>query len=241
MEMPIIRGLGKGNIMVPAGERQVPDIDDGLKLCGIRIAPEHISLRPIPGKMTGHLDATRHLVEGKTRKIRIIGQDQIQVINAVLQKAGPGLIFESLLPVIVAGSKVRFRLGQALIGSLQLHIVLLHGKLAHRLKRCLLIQIAKLVNPDNIKSIAELEVSRVLGMMAVHELVILDLDTGHAAGSDQVIAVLLVRRFIYIGKERIESPRNREEDPVEQTDRALFRKRVLDLLLRDLVCLALPG
>ena len=239
--MPVVCNLCKGNIMVPAGKRQVPDVDDGLKLCGIRIAPEHISLWPIPGKMTDHLDAPRHLVEGKTCKIRIVGQDQIQVINAVLQKAGPGLIFESLLPVIVAGSKVRFRLGQALIGSLQLHIVLLHGKLTHRLKGRLLIQIAKLVNPDNIKSIAEFEISRVLRMVAVHELVILDLHTGHAAGSDQVIAVLLVRRLIYIGKERIESPRNREEDPVEQTDRALFRKRVLNLLLRDLVCLALPG
>ena len=97
------------------------------------------------------------------------------------------------------------------------------------------------MNPDNIKGVAELEVSRVLRMVAVHELVILDLDTGHAAGSDQVIAVLLVRRLIYIGKERIESPRNREEDPVEQTDRALFRERVLDLLLRDLICLALAG
>lgn len=77
--------------------------------------------------------------------------------------------------------------------------------------------------------------------MAVYELIVLDLDTGHAGRLDQMIAVRLINRLIYIRKKSVQSLGNRIKCPVEQTDHTFLFKRILHLLLRDSICLALPG
>ncbi len=55
------------------------------------------------------------------------------------------------------------------------------------------------MNADDIKCVTQLEVCRVLGMVAVDELLLLDLHTGHTAGFNQMPAVLVIGRLIYIG------------------------------------------
>ena len=118
---------------------------------------------------------------------------------------------------------------------------MLHGKLAHGLKGCLVIQVAVFVNPDDIESIAELHIRRVLGMMRVHEPILFYLHAGHAAGHNQVIAVLVIRRLIDIRKKSVQRFGNGKIDTVEKAHRSILRQRVLDPLLRDLVGLALAG
>lgn len=54
------------------------------------------------------------------------------------------------------------------------------------------------MNTHDIESITELQVRRVLRVMRVYKLIILDLHAGHTAGCNQVIAVPVVGRLIYI-------------------------------------------
>ena len=97
------------------------------------------------------------------------------------------------------------------------------------------------MDADKVEGIAELQVGGVFCMVAVGELpALLDLHARHAAGLDQVVAVLPVRRFIHILQESVHGKVYGEERPVEQPHRALFFKRVLHLLYADGICPALP-
>ena len=97
------------------------------------------------------------------------------------------------------------------------------------------------MDADDVKCVAELEVRGILGVVAVNESVLLDLHAGDAARLDQMPAVRIVGRLIDFGEERLQRLRHREEDPVEQTDHAVLRQRILHLLLCDRVRLALAG
>ena len=98
--MSVVRDLRKGDIVVTAGKRQIADIDDRLQLRRICIPPELVSFRPFPGKRTDDLDTICHLVIGEILKVRIIGQNEVQVVDRIFQLPGPRLIFESLFPVV---------------------------------------------------------------------------------------------------------------------------------------------
>ena len=54
------------------------------------------------------------------------------------------------------------------------------------------------MDADDVKGVAEFEVCRVFRMVAVDELVVLDLHAGNAAGLDQMPAVRIVGRLINI-------------------------------------------
>ena len=72
VEVPIISNLGKSNIMVTAGKRQIADVNDRLKLCRICITPECISCRTLPRERTCNLNTVCHLIEGKVSEIGVI-------------------------------------------------------------------------------------------------------------------------------------------------------------------------
>ena len=118
-------------------------------------------------------------------EVRVIGEDQIEVVHAVFEQARPRLIFEPFLPITVPGiSEVRLRFGKALVGGKQLHILLLHGEVAHGAEGSLVIIVAEPVDTDDVKGVAELEVCGVFRMVGVYELVVLDLHAGNTAGLD---------------------------------------------------------
>ena len=228
--------------MVAARKRQIADVDDGLELRRVRIAPELIALRPLPRQRPRDLYAVRHIVEGEIAEVRVVGKYKVEVVHAVFEQARPRLIFEPFLPVIVPGvSEFRLRFGKALVGGKQLHVLLLHGEVTHGAEGSLVIVIAEPVDADDVKGIAELEVCRILGVMTVDELVILDFHAGNTARFDKMPAVQIVGWLVDIGEESLQRLRHREEDPVEQTDHAVLRQRILHLLLRDRVRLALAG
>lgn len=143
--------------------REIADVDDGLELRRVRIAPELIALRPLPRQRPRDLYAVRHIVEGEIAEVRVVGKYKVEVVHAVFEQARPRLIFEPFLPVIVPGvSEFRLRFGKALVGGKQLHVLLLHGEVTHGAEGSLVIVIAEPVDADDVKGIAELEVWMVI-------------------------------------------------------------------------------
>ena len=222
MEVSVVSNFRKSDVMVPTGKRKIADINNRLKLCRIRIAPELISLRTFPRKRTSDLDAVCHLVISKICKVWVIGQNKIQVVYAILKKTCPWLILQTLLPIVIRSRKVCLCFRETFICCLQLHLVLLHGKLAHFLKRSLLIKVTKLMNTDNIKGITKFQVCRVLCVMRVNKLILLDLHASHTAGCNKVIAVLVFSRFIYVRKKCIKGTCNWKKHSIEKTNSTLF-------------------
>ena len=78
-------------------------------------------------------------------------------------------------------------------------------------------------------------------MVRVHKHILLDLDTRHAVCGDEMPAVLVISRLIYIRQEFRQGFADREKSSVEQTDSTFLFQRILHLLLRDLIRLALLG
>ena len=94
---------------------------------------------------------------------------------------------------------------------------------------------------DDVKGVAQLEVSRVFGVVAVYEFIFLNLHARHTGGCDQVPAVLIVGRLIDIGEKCLQRLADGIISAVEQTHHALFGQRVLHLLLCGGIRLAFPG
>ena len=163
-------------------------------------------------------------------------------MEVVLQHRGAGFVLETLLPVgILASGEIRLGIRHSFACRQQLYLILLHGELAHRLIRRFFVQIAKAVGADDVKGVAQLEVSRVFGVVAVDELVLLDLHARHAGGCDQVPAVLIVGRLIDVGEKRLQRLADGIIGAVEQAHHALFGQRILHLLLCGGIRFALPG
>ena len=207
----------------------------------ILVAPE--LCRMLPWHLACDLHAVRQLVEDDIPQKRIILQYQLNVMQGVFQLQGAGLICQPRLPAVVVRRIFEIRSGflQPFLSRPHFHIVQRHGELPHFLKGSLVIQIAEPVNPDDIKSVAELQVRRVLGMVRIDELVFLDLHARHGAGFDQVPALVGCRWFIHIAQKGFERFLNRIVYPVEQADHAILRQRILDFLPGGHSRLTLPG
>ena len=240
MEMPVICDLRKSHIVVSACKRQIPYIDDGLQLCRIRIPPECVSFGSVPRQRSRDLDAPCQLVEGKILEIRVIAENKVQIINAVLQNAGPRLIMQMLHPVIISLRELRFCLRKLFLCRKHPDLFILHGKFAHCRKGSLVILITETVDTDQVESIAQLQICRVLRMMRVNKLTPFDdLDACHTGTLDQMPAVLVVGRLINIGEVFFDCLGNREVNTVKKTDRSFLCQRILNRLRCRRVCPAL--
>ena len=97
------------------------------------------------------------------------------------------------------------------------------------------------MDADDIEGITEFQICRVFRMVGIDKLFILDLHARNAVGCDEVPAAFALGRLVYAGKEGFKSTSDGKEYPVEDSDRAFFFKRILHLLLRNLIRLALTG
>ena len=134
---------------------------------------------------------------------------------------------KTFFPIVPRIRKVCFGFLKTLVCSKHLDLIILHRKLAHIPERLFLIVVSEKMDADDVESIAELQISRVLCVMRVHKpAVILDLDAGDTARFNKVIAVIGCW-FIHVGKESVQSLRDREIDSIEETDHTVFLKRIL--------------
>ena len=216
---------------------------------GIHIADQLgiVSVPPVfgwvlPGHLALDLHAVQLLVKYDILELWVVLEDERDVVEVVFQNCRAGFVLETLLPVgILAAGEIRLGIRHPFACRQQLYLILLHGELAHRLVRRFFVQISKAVDTDDVKGVAQLEVSRVFGMVAVDELVLLDLYARHAGGCDQVPAVLIVGRLIDIGEKCLQRLADGIIGAVEQTHHALFGQRVLHLLLCGGIRFAFSG
>ena len=147
------------------------------KLCVVSVPP--VLGRVLPGYLALDLHAVQLLVEYDVLEQRVVLEDQRDVMKVVLQHRGAGFVLETLLPVgILAAGEIRLGIRHPFGCRQQLYLILLHGELAHRLVRRLFVQISKAVGADDVKGVAQLEVSRVFGVVAVYKFAaLLDLHT----------------------------------------------------------------
>ena len=175
---------------------------------GIHIADQLgiVSVPPVfrwvlPGYLALDLHTVQLLVEHDILELRVVLEDQSDVVEVVLQHRGAGFVLETLLPVgILAAGEIRLCVRHSFVCRQQLYLILLHGELAHRLVRRFFIQISKAMDADDVKGVAQLEVSRVFGVVAIDEFVFLDFHTRHAGGFNQMPAVFVVSRLIDVGE-----------------------------------------
>ena len=147
-----------------------------------------------------------------------------------------------LLPVdILAAGEICLRTGCSLACRQHLHLVLLHGKLAHGLIGGFVVQIPEAMDADDVKGVAHLQVRRVFGMVAVNKLILLDLYASHTGGCNQMPAALVIGRLIHIREKCLQRLADRIIGTVEQTHDTFLGQRVLHLLLCSGIRLALPG
>ena len=222
--------LGRGIDAVVPGEVH-------LESRRIRITPAALDL--LPWQPLPCVDPVPVAVEGNALKLPIVLDDQDNIIQRVFDATFPVKLqaFPPVLPVCEFLSG----LPAPLLQGLYLHAVNRQRKIAHCLEGRFVIKFTEFVDADKVKGIAEFQIGRVFCMVAVGEFsALLDFHARHAAGLDQVVAVFLVRRLIYILQESVHGKIYREEHPVEQSHHALFFKRVLHLLYADGICPALP-
>ena len=241
MVTAVVRHLRDRDLIVPGGEGTVVAVHVADQLRVILVAPE--LCRVLPWHLACDLHAVRQLVEDDIPKKRIVFQYQLNVVQGVFQFQGAGLIYQPRFPAVVVRRIFEIRSGflQPFLSRPHFHLVQRHGELPHFLKGSLVIQIAEPMNPDDIKSVAELQVRRVLGMVGIDKLVFLDFHARHGAGFDQVPALVRRCRFIHIAQKGFERLLNRVVYPVEQADNAVLRQGILLFLSCGHSRLALPG
>ena len=192
-----------------------------------------------PRNRAANLHAVRQLVEHDVLHVRIVLHDEPDIVEVVFQYTVL-IALQTFLPLVIDRfRKVFFCLTQSLVCRHDLDLILPHGKIAHGAEGCLIIQITELVDADDIEGITEFQICRVFRMVGIDKLFILDLHARNAAGSDEMPAAFALGRLVYAGKKGFKSTGDRKEYPVEDPDCAFFFKRILHLLLRDLIRLAL--
>ena len=152
-----------------------------------------------PRHRTFDLHPVSQLIKYDAFQVGIVLHDQLDVPQGVFQGHRSRLIFKSGHPVpIICIGKIITGLGSAFAGGQELYFLQPRGKIPHRLIGFRVIHVRELMNPDDIKRVAQLQICRVLGMMAVHEFILNHFHSGHTGGFDQVPAIVVVRRLIHI-------------------------------------------
>ncbi|OFA24669.1 hypothetical protein BW28_06015 [Clostridioides difficile] len=238
----VVRHLGDSDTVVAFRERAIMGIHKADKLGVIRIAPE--PCRMLPWHLALDLHTVSQLIKYDALEVGIVLHDQGNVVQGIFQHGGTRLILQLFLPgiVLVRDVEVRLRLLLLFLKDQHLDLFILAGKVRHRTERLLLVLITEQVDSDDIECAAQLQICRVLGVVAVHELAaLLDLDTRLAARLLKAVTGTVRRKLVDVTEEFINSKVHREVGVIEHTDDAVLFQRVRLFLVADALCLALPG
>ncbi len=103
-------------------------ITDKLGIVGI----PPIFRRMLPWDRAFNLHAVQLLVEYDILELRVVLEDQRDVVEIVLQHRGARFVLKTLLPVgILAAGEIRLGIRHFFACRQQLHFILLHGEVAH--------------------------------------------------------------------------------------------------------------
>ena len=238
----VVRHFGDSDAVVALRERSIVGIHKAYKLRVIRIAPE--PRRVLPRHLALDLHAVRQLIEHNTFEVGIVFHDQRDVMERILQHRGTRLVLQFLLPriILIRDIKVRFCLLLLFLKDQHLDLFVLAGKVRHRTERLLLVLVTEQVDADNIECATQLQICRILGMMAVYELAaLLDLHARLTARLLKAVACPVRRKLVDIAKELINGKIDGEVGVIEHADDAVFLQRVRLFLIADALCLTLPG
>ena len=165
-------------------------------------------------------------------------------MEGILQQRGARLVLQLFLPgiiFIVSSIEVRLRFTLFFLKDQHLDLFVLAGKVRHSAERFLFVLVPEQMGADDVERTAQLQICRVLGMVAVHELAaLLDFHAWLAVRLLIAVAGAVRRKLVNIGQELINGEADGEVGVVEHTDNAFFLQRVRLLLVADALCLALP-
>lgn len=169
------------------------------------------------------LHAVEELIENDVLQHGIVLQDQRNVVKVVFQHSRARLVLQLFPPcVAVCIGEIHAGLSKTFVGGKNFHLILLHGEFTHRLVGSLVVPVSKTMHAHDVKGVAQLQISRILGMVAVDELVLLDFHTGHAGGLLEMPAVLVVGGLVHVREKFLQRFGDRIIHAIEQTDHAFL-------------------
>ena len=115
--------------------------------------------------------AISQLIEHDIPPILVVFHDQSDIMQTVLKNAVLIVAQAFLLVIINRSREITYHFYKTFLRSKQLHGIKSHGKLAHLMVGCLIVQNAEFVYVYDIKSVAEFQVCQAFCMMQVFELI----------------------------------------------------------------------